>query len=41
MADLDRWHDFETAAPETFAAMYQFFIRKPAAHSPAAPTHVV
>ena len=41
MADLDRWHDFETAAPETFAAMYQFFICKPAAHSPAAPTHVV
>jgi hypothetical protein len=37
MLDLDRWHDFETAAPETFAAMYQFFIRKPG--SPAAPAN--
>jgi SAM-dependent methyltransferase/tetratricopeptide (TPR) repeat protein len=35
MMDLDRWHDFEIAAPETFAAMYQFFIRKP--RSPGAP----
>jgi len=39
MTDLDRWHDFETAAPETFAAMYQFFIRKPAA--PGTPAHFV
>jgi SAM-dependent methyltransferase len=31
MLDLDRWHDFETDAPETFAAMYQFLVRKPAA----------
>lgn len=29
VTDLDRWHEFESAAPETFAAMYQFFIRKP------------
>jgi SAM-dependent methyltransferase len=29
--DLDRWHAFETTAPSTFAAMYQFRIRKPAA----------
>ncbi len=29
--DLDRWHAFETEAPTTFAAMYQFRIRKPAA----------
>jgi SAM-dependent methyltransferase len=28
-ADLDRWHDFETQAPETFARMYQFWVRKP------------
>jgi SAM-dependent methyltransferase/Tfp pilus assembly protein PilF len=27
--DLDRWHDFETQAPETFARMYQFWVRKP------------
>ena len=27
--DLDRWHAFETAAPATFAKMYQFFVRKP------------
>jgi hypothetical protein len=31
MVDLDRWHAFETAAPATFAKMYQFFVRKPAA----------
>jgi SAM-dependent methyltransferase len=37
LLDLDRWHDFETAAPETFAAMYQFFIRKPG--SPVAPAN--
>ena len=27
--DLDRWHDFETQAPETFARMYQFWVRRP------------
>jgi SAM-dependent methyltransferase len=26
--DLDRWHAFETEAPETFAGMYQFSVRK-------------
>ncbi len=35
MTDLDRWHDFEIEAPRTFAAMYQFLVRKPAAPSPA------
>jgi SAM-dependent methyltransferase len=29
MADLDCWHTFETEAPDTFAAMYQFSVRKP------------
>jgi len=29
LLDLDRWHAFETAAPATFAKMYQFFVRKP------------
>jgi SAM-dependent methyltransferase len=27
--DLDRWHAFETEAPDTFAGMYQFSVRKP------------
>ena len=26
--DLDRWHAFETEAPDTFAGMYQFSVRK-------------
>lgn len=26
--ELDRWHAFETEAPETFAGMYQFSVRK-------------
>ena len=29
--DLDRWHAFETGAPDTFAGMYQFSVRKPGA----------
>jgi tetratricopeptide (TPR) repeat protein/SAM-dependent methyltransferase len=29
LLDLDRWHAFEMQAPETFAKMYQFFVRKP------------
>jgi 2-polyprenyl-3-methyl-5-hydroxy-6-metoxy-1,4-benzoquinol methylase len=29
LTDLDRWHAFETEAPATFSAMYQFFVRKP------------
>ena len=28
LLDLDRWHQFETEAPATFSAMYQFFVRK-------------
>lgn len=32
-ADLDCWHAFETEAPQTFAAMYQFSVRKRAAAS--------
>jgi len=31
MLDLDCWASFETEAPQTFAAMYQFWVRKPAA----------
>jgi tetratricopeptide (TPR) repeat protein/SAM-dependent methyltransferase len=35
--DLDCWHSLETAVPGVFAGMYQFWLRKPAAHSgPAA-----
>ena len=30
MTDLDRWHDYETDAPGTFAGMYQFAVRKSA-----------
>ena len=30
LTDLDRWHAFETVAPDTFAGMYQFQVRKPA-----------
>ena len=30
MTNLDCWHDFETQAPSTFAAMYQFWVCKPA-----------
>jgi 2-polyprenyl-3-methyl-5-hydroxy-6-metoxy-1,4-benzoquinol methylase/tetratricopeptide (TPR) repeat protein len=30
MTDLDCWHDFENQAPGTFAAMYQFWVQKPA-----------
>jgi hypothetical protein len=41
LTDLDRWHAFETAEPETFAAMYQFFIRKAAAQSPGTTAQVV
>jgi SAM-dependent methyltransferase/tetratricopeptide (TPR) repeat protein len=31
MTDLDRWHAFETEAPDTFGGMYVFWVRKPAA----------
>ncbi len=26
--DLDRWHDFETKNPDSFTAMYQFWVQK-------------
>jgi len=29
LTDLDRWQAFEIGAPETFAGMYQFAVRKP------------
>jgi len=29
LTDLDLWHSFETEAPGTFVAMYQFWVRKP------------
>jgi SAM-dependent methyltransferase len=28
MTDLDHWHAFETAHPDTFAGMYQFWVQK-------------
>jgi SAM-dependent methyltransferase len=31
MTNLDCWQAFETEAPSTFAAMYQFWVRKPVA----------
>jgi hypothetical protein len=34
--DLDCWHAFETEAPDAFAGMYQFSLRKPAAAAPRA-----
>jgi SAM-dependent methyltransferase len=30
MTNLDCWQDFESQAPSTFAAMYQFWVHKPA-----------
>ena len=30
MTNLDYWQDFETQAPSTFTAMYQFWVHKPA-----------
>lgn len=27
--NLDRWHEIETAHPETFAGMYHFWMQKP------------
>jgi 2-polyprenyl-3-methyl-5-hydroxy-6-metoxy-1,4-benzoquinol methylase len=36
MTNLDCWQDFETQAPSTFAAMYQFWVHKPVACSEAA-----
>jgi len=28
--DLDHWHRFEKAFPDTFVAMYNFWVQKPA-----------
>jgi tetratricopeptide (TPR) repeat protein/SAM-dependent methyltransferase len=38
MLDLDCWHTFETEAPSTFAAMYQFWVRKPGARLDQPPS---
>ena len=35
MTDLDRWHEFETELPDTFAGMYRFQVQKPPTQSPA------
>ena len=29
LASLDNWHAFEASRPDTFARMYQFWVRKP------------
>src|SRR6516165_6227882 len=39
MTDLDCWQTFETQAPDTFAAMYQFWVHKPVACSEAETTN--
>ena len=39
MTNLDCWQDFETQAPSTFAAMYQFWVHKPVACAEAATTN--
>jgi len=39
MADLDAWHSFETAAPDTFANMYLFGVHKPALGSEPTTAH--
>jgi SAM-dependent methyltransferase len=39
MTDLDCWQAFETQAPGTFAAMYQFYVHKPVARSETATTN--
>jgi tetratricopeptide (TPR) repeat protein/SAM-dependent methyltransferase len=36
LLDLDCWHELETEVPSLFAAMYQFWIRKPATPPDAA-----
>jgi hypothetical protein len=28
LGNLDRWHEFEQRFPDTFAAMYQFWVQK-------------
>jgi hypothetical protein len=39
MTNLDCWHDFETQAPSTFAAMYQFWVHKPVTSSDGTTAH--
>lgn len=39
LLDLDCWNSFETDAPGTFGAMYQFWVRKPAARPETAREH--
>ncbi|MGC2076281.1 MAG: class I SAM-dependent methyltransferase, partial [Xanthobacteraceae bacterium] len=39
MTNLDCWQAFETQAPSTFAAMYQFWVHKPVACSEAETTN--
>jgi hypothetical protein len=39
MANLDYWQAFEAEAPNTFSAMYQFWVHKPVACPEAATTH--
>jgi hypothetical protein len=36
-SDLALWHVFETENPDTFAGMYQFWIRKKPERQPAPP----
>jgi SAM-dependent methyltransferase len=40
MTDLDCWQEFEMEAPDTFAAMYQFWVHKPAIPSEDKPASV-
>jgi len=39
MTNLDCWQAFETQAPSTFAAMYQFWVHKPVTCSEAGTTN--
>ena len=39
MGDLDRWHAVETEYPDTFAAMYQFWLQKPEPAGPIQPSN--
>jgi tetratricopeptide (TPR) repeat protein/SAM-dependent methyltransferase len=40
MTDLDCWHSFETEAPGTFIAMYQFWVHKPGPDSDRPTAHL-
>jgi SAM-dependent methyltransferase len=39
MTSLDCWQQFEAQAPDTFSAMYQFWVHKPVARSEAVATN--